>query len=214
MAGIVGVAVVLFASLYTAVTYVGRQGQSYSPFNHWVSELGERPVSPSAAVFNAGLIVAGICFVAFMVAVRRDASGLVGLAGSVIGVVASIAASLVGVYPIDELAAHTRVSLTFFGLGWIAVVLLTVALRRARRVGMGVVVLAAGTALCFVAFLSQALSSGHEIDTALAAPTARDAFSLTTTLEWLVLAGVNLWIVLVAIRLLRAGHAAAGAPTG
>ena len=213
LAGIAGVVIVTLASLYTALTYVGVNGQSYSPFNHWVSELGERGVSGSAFVFNAGLVVTGICFVAFMLALRRDVPGLLGLAGVVIGVVACVAASLVGVFPMDDLASHARVALTFFGLGWIAVLVLTAALYRNDRVGMGIVALAIATAACFVGFLLVAFS-GHEVGDALAAPTVRETFSLTTTLEWLLLVGVNLWVLLVAIRLLRDDPAAAAARTG
>ncbi len=202
IAGLVGVLLVTLGSVIAAVSYVGRQGQSYSPLNHWVSELGEQTVSARADVFNLGLIVGGACFVVFMLTVGHIARGPFGVAGAIVGVIASISASLVGVFPMNDLSSHAVVALAFFGLGWVAVVLLTVALRQRRLVGAGVSALAIATAGCFVAFLVVLFAEGVGID-ALAAPSARQAVSLVTILEWLVVSGVSAWVATVAIVLLR-----------
>ena len=65
-AGIVGAGAIGIGSVVTAIVYRGADGEPYSPLNHFVSELGELAQSELAGVFNAGLMVGGICFAVFM----------------------------------------------------------------------------------------------------------------------------------------------------
>lgn len=54
--GYVGTTVLVIATLVTALTYTGADGQRYSLLNHFVSELGHTQDSKLAAVFNAALV--------------------------------------------------------------------------------------------------------------------------------------------------------------
>src|SRR5262245_6434660 len=89
--GIVGVAIVLIGAVVTALGYTGSAGESYSPANHLVSELGDTDISERALVFNLGLIVGALFSLPFMpgLAKYRGGGGLVTVAG-VLGVVAGI----------------------------------------------------------------------------------------------------------------------------
>ena len=58
--------VIVLGALLSAVAYRGAVGEPYSPFNHFISELGQVGVSRLAAVFNAGLIVGGLLLIPFM----------------------------------------------------------------------------------------------------------------------------------------------------
>ncbi|MDL2336091.1 MAG: DUF998 domain-containing protein, partial [Chloroflexota bacterium] len=122
-AGIVGPLVLGTASLVTAVTYRGTADEGFSPFNHWVSELGEVGVSDMPAVFNAGLMVGGVCFVLLMVGLAMLRGGPLSLLYGLIGIVSGIAGVLVGIYPMNFPGQHTIVAQAFFNLGWIAVLL-------------------------------------------------------------------------------------------
>src|SRR3989304_4746513 len=53
----------ILGSLTAAAAYRGRQGETYSLLNHFISELGEAGVSRLAWVFNLGLILCGLCLV-------------------------------------------------------------------------------------------------------------------------------------------------------
>ena len=55
--GITGSLVVLVCLVTAMVVYRGKNGERYSIWRHFVSELGEVGVSKFAWVFNAGLII-------------------------------------------------------------------------------------------------------------------------------------------------------------
>ncbi len=57
--GLFASAIIVITSVVTAFNYKGKKGESYSPLNHFVSELGEVGVAAYAAVFNTGLIFSG-----------------------------------------------------------------------------------------------------------------------------------------------------------
>jgi len=57
--GLCGSLFIMFTMLVTGLVYRGKQGETYSVFNHYISELGEVGVSQWALLFNLGLIVGG-----------------------------------------------------------------------------------------------------------------------------------------------------------
>ena len=59
--GFLGCALIILGMTASAIAYRGRQGERYSPFNHFISELGERGTARLAAVFNGGVIAGGLC---------------------------------------------------------------------------------------------------------------------------------------------------------
>ncbi len=64
IAGLAGVLAVLLGSLVAGIFYRGKDGERYSPLNHFISELGEEGVSAKAGWFNLSLIVSGLCLLA------------------------------------------------------------------------------------------------------------------------------------------------------
>ena len=65
--GMAGCVLLAIAVTWTALSYRGKRQETYSPFNHFISELGEVGVSRQAWVFNAGLIASGILLLPFMI---------------------------------------------------------------------------------------------------------------------------------------------------
>ena len=55
--GQAGICIILLSALIAAASYVGKQNETYSFLNHFISELGEIGVSPLAHIFNGGLIL-------------------------------------------------------------------------------------------------------------------------------------------------------------
>ena len=197
--GLVGWAAITLGSLVTAIFYTGTQGEAFSPLNHWISELGEVGVSGLALVFNVGLIVGGIAYALFMVAFASTRRGWLPWLAAAIGVLAGVAGSLVGVFPMDAptIGIHRLVALTFFNLGWISVGLASLDIwrRPEARFSHWLPWLGALTVVVFLAFLAVYLP----VLTYTGTDTGRQTFSLATTLEWLVLAGILAWTLFAAL---------------
>jgi len=118
--GQAGVLILLLSALIPAAFYIGRENETYSFLNHFISELGEIGVSPLAYIFNGGLILGGICISSFMLGMAIHIGGSWGLILGAIGLVTGISATLVGVFPMNQLEIHTTIANTFFYGGLLA----------------------------------------------------------------------------------------------
>jgi hypothetical membrane protein len=200
IAGLVGSGVILVASIVTALAYTGSAGESYSPFNHFVSELGETANSELATLFNIGLVIGGLCLVAFMIGLRSHLDGAWGWATTVIGVFAGLFGALVGVFPMDNLGIHSQVAALFFIASMLAVLVFTIALLAGQAPSLprwlawpgGIA--AALSLLFLVVVVAGGLSLG--------APADRPAFLLVTTLEWLAVLAITVWVACASMVLL------------
>jgi hypothetical membrane protein len=200
-AGLIGGAVLAITSIVTAIAYEGRAGEGYSPFNHFVSELGEVGVSSLATVFNIGLMIAGPCFVLFMVGLALSRSGGIRYAYGILGGISGFAGFFVGIFPMNDGTIHGVVAGTFFGLAWIAIGLasLDFVLDREPRFPWWLAILGGVTVLVSVAFLLVLAGEG------LGVPSPRPGFLAVTSLEWLVVISVIAWVLATSITWLRAG---------
>lgn len=200
--GFIGSVVILLGALITALAYSGRQGQAYSPLNHFVSELGEVGVSEAAAIFNTSLIIGGVCLAVFLVGLALQFTGWFRYVLGLLGLVAGVSGMLVGVFPMNNLEAHTTVALTFFNTGWIVVALfsLYILFRRQERFPLWLIIPGVITVASFLAFLNAI--SGLEGE-ALAAPSDRVAVWNVTVFEWLLIVGVLVWAFLVSFQMRR-----------
>ena len=207
LAGILGPLALGAAALVTALAYRGAANEAYSPFNHWVSELGEGGVSDLPQVFDAGLMVGGVCFVVLMIGLGITRGGRLALLYAAIGAISGIAGILVGIYPMNFPAQHTIVAQTFFNLGWIAVLLASIDFWRRpdHRFPRWLSVLGVATVAAFIGFL--AAYYGLFGDSTLAPAADRPAFTIATTLEWAVLIGIMAWAFSVGFRWWRAERA-------
>ena len=197
-AGTVGAIILATAAFVAAVVYVGAQGEGFSPLNHWVSELGEMSVSRLAIAFNVGLIVAGVCFGIFMVALGLVRRSRLALLYVPIGIVAGIGGLFVGVFPMDSGGPHVPAALTFFVLGWVCVGLASFDLWRRPdpRFPRWLSWLGALTVVAFLCFL--ALYIPYLTYTGAGSPD-RAPVQLVIVLEWLVLIGIIGWALAASV---------------
>ena len=195
-AGLIGATVIAIASVVTALAYTGSKGQAYSPLNHFVSELGELAVSRLAVVFNTGLIVGGVCFVVFMLGLAAAGQGGLRWAYGLTGAIAGVGGAFVGVFPMDYLDQHSLAALTFFMLGLVTVLLASVDFVRRpdRRFPRWLSVLGGLTVVAFACFLAILFGATD----GLAHPDERVAVWPLTIFEWLLIAGILLWVFLTA----------------
>ncbi len=111
-----------------ASVYRDRDGQRYSPLNHFISELGEVGVSRLAWVFNLGLILCGLCLLPACLSLGLILPGVWSKLGLAAGAVATLSISAVGIFPMNRMAAHTRAANTYFRLGLVMVIFFTLAI--------------------------------------------------------------------------------------
>jgi hypothetical membrane protein len=172
-----------------------------------VSELGEVGVSTLAVVFNLGLVVGGLAFALFMLALGLLRRSRLAWIYTAIGFVAGVSCALVGVFPMNQRAIHIVFALGFFVLGWVAVALASFDIWRRPdpRFARWLPVLGAITVTLFLLFLSvyiPYLYTGTGED--------RPAVSAATVLEWLVAIGLIGWVLAASFTWWRSGRRTAG----
>jgi hypothetical membrane protein len=194
--GQAGVFILLLSALMPAAFYIGRQNETYSFLNHFISELGEIGVSPLAYIFNGGLILGGICISFFMLGMAIHIGSSWGLVLGVIGLVTGISASLVGIFPMNQLEIHTAIANTFFYGGLLAALgyTLYVIFSHQPRLPKITAITGGATILAFAVFiwfLPAPLEDGQSISEILK---NRPAIWTLPILEWLVFLCVMGWI--------------------
>jgi hypothetical membrane protein len=202
-AGILAFWTIVLASAVAALGYQGARGESYSPLNHWISELGQIGVSARASTFNLGLVAAGVEFVLFMLGLAMTSPSRLRWVFGPIGIISGIGACFVGIYPMNNPDAHLFAASMFFNLGWIAVGLASLTFLRfpEPRFPRRLVAVGAATVVAFVAFLvalrvddfsrQRMASSGAIVE--------RPEIWIGPILEWAVLVGIMVWTLLVSL---------------
>jgi hypothetical membrane protein len=127
--GLAGAIVATVCILVSALAYHGHDGQSYSLFNHFISELGEYGVSRLAWLFNAGLVAGGLLFIPFSLGLGLTLPGWFSRLGSVAGLVAAISLASVGIFPMNNLQPHILAAMTYFRSGLFTVILFGLAIQ-------------------------------------------------------------------------------------
>jgi len=117
LTGLIGPIVFGVSMLVAGLGYEGIDGQRYKIMNHFVSELGELGVSDLAWVFNAGLLVEGIATTFFVVVLAFQLRSWLRYPLGILGVITTVNAGLVGIYPMNYLGRHIVVAMNFFNLG-------------------------------------------------------------------------------------------------
>lgn len=153
--GLLGSGVIVLSALISAVVYRGAAGEAYSPFNHFISELGQGGVSQLAVVFNAGLIGGGLLLIPFMLGLGAYLDNPVAWLSGAAGVVAALCCSAVGVFPMNDLIPHMTAAMGFFRSGMVTIALfsLAIALDRRRKLSKWWVLPGVLVTACFATFL-------------------------------------------------------------
>ncbi len=198
--GASGVLIITLGLLIAAFPYVGDAGQSYSPFNHFVSELGDTRVSERAWLFNLTLFVGGLLYGLFMIGVGLRFTGLLRSGMTIGGALVGLSAALVGVFPMNEnYPAHAGAALGFFEGSLVVLIGFALAAARARRPAYPrwLALVALPMTLCNIVFIALIVAGG---EAALVAPTGgRDPFWLIPAAEWGVVVWLLVWVSVITI---------------
>lgn len=125
---IIGASAAVLGSLIAGIVYRGKEGEAYSPFNHFISELGETGISKFAWTFNIGLMISGVSLILGSVSLGLVLPGVMAKLGMAAGIISSVGLFFVGVYPMNKIKPHTTAAMTYFRGGLSMVILFTLAI--------------------------------------------------------------------------------------
>lgn len=196
--GLVGCITILMCTFTTAWMFEEIPGESYSMWNHFISELGHTQRSEYFWVFNSGLIFGGAFMIIFALGIRLGFTGKFRDTLSVMAFIAAISCSLVGVFPVDNFESHVMVALSFFGMGLITIVTVTTLSLMGKTPALPKVSVIPGiiTAIAFAAFL---LSPSDLFRSWVEDPDnfVRPAIWHKPILEWVCFFSMQGWIIMV-----------------
>jgi hypothetical protein len=205
--GLAGCAIICLVSIVTGLSFSGRNGERYSVFNHFISELGELGVSTRAQVFNWGLIFSGIILIPFVLGLGVTLGGVWAVLGSIAGVVTAVACSCVGIFPVNNISGHAKAAMTYFRGGLLMVLFFSIAVmaQPAERVVISKWVALFGllSVAAFAAFLI--LVRGRSVNERIAdmldpAHTPqRPRFWALAAVEWSIFFSTLVWFLGVAL---------------
>ena len=198
-AGVLSAGTIAFGVLVAAPAYQGTAGETYSPLNHWISELGEVGVSARASAFNLALVAAGMEFVMFMVGLAQTSPSRLRWVFGPVGAVAGLGGAFVGMFPMNHPTEHVIGASLFFDLAWIAVGLasITFVQHPEPRFPRWLALLGGLAVATFLAFLvSLRVDDVARARMAATGPiSGRPEVWIAPILEWATLASILLWTV-------------------
>ena len=196
----VSLAILVIGSVLTGLAYTGEAGESYSIFNHYISELGQLSQSEWAPVFNISLIIGGIGLTLFMILLGATLRHWFAWIAAAVGVYAGVNCTLVGFIPMDNIQPHYKVAMDFFFYGMISVSLFSfyfLLFSRGKH-PRGLAIPGLVAAISFASFLYLPSSTLQPVPAA-----DRPPFILITFLEWMIFITVLIWVLVVAIYFLK-----------
>lgn len=203
---LIGVLFAVGGALLAACFYRGKQGEKYSPLNHFISELGEKGVSRLAIAFNFGLIVSGSSLVLAAIILGCLVPGVWAKLGLAAGVVSGIGLALVGVYPMNNLKPHARAAMTYFRAGLLMILFFSIAIAVQPAQGqilpswVSLVGLPAILAFGFFLIYTWVTFKPHE-EPLSPLETQRPRFWGMAAAEWMIFLTTVPWILVVALML-------------
>jgi len=205
--GITGCVLICLCVLVTAWGYRGRHQERYSPFNHFISELGEHGVSARAWVFNAGMVLSGLLMLPFVLGLGALLPGIWGFLGTIAGVVTALSSAAVGLFPMNRISSHILAAMSFFRAGLIMLVMFSFAILvqppDAILVPRWALVFSLLAAVSYGTFLFM-VRGGSALDQVsdramVEVPPERPRFSALTTVEWAIFFSTIFWLLAMAL---------------
>ncbi len=201
IAGFIAVGFIAVGVLVTPFGFSGSAGESYSPLNHWISDLLKAAYSRWVWLIRICFMVGGIAFGVHMigVATKIPDSGTA-WAFAIIGALSGIFGMLVGVFP--EGKVHGGVALGFFALGTVDLALFGVHVLNTatsfypKWFAIPSFLMVASFVTLGIGSIVEFVRSGFR-DVDFPPPDQRAAVLLIPTTEWLSLILLLLWVAIV-----------------
>jgi len=195
----------VLGSLIAGITYHGKEGEAYSPFSHFISELGETGISRFAWAFNISLMISGVNLILGSFSLGVILPGILAKLGMGAGIISSIGLFFVGVFPMNKIKAHTTAAMTYFRGGLSMVILFTLAIALQPE---EVLVLPRGYSLAglpamlsfagFLFMIRQAVKKSND-NLLSTEDVRRPGIWPIAILEWSIFITIVLWFVILSI---------------
>lgn len=133
LATLSGVLVILLYCVFTLISWAFYP-VPFSPWNNYLSRLGNFDYSPFGAYFyNFGCVLTGAALVPFFLGLNKwhsegRLSKILLIGGQIVGILSAIALIMIGIFSEDQGSPHMTASSTFFVLNFIVLILINVAL--------------------------------------------------------------------------------------
>ena len=199
-----GLSIASLSIFISGLAFRGRFEEVYSPFNHFISELGYVGLSRLAWVFNSGMILTGLCLLPASLSLGLWLPGTLAKISMVLGVVYTLSVTFVGVFPMNRIKPHTIAAMTFFwsGLVYIFVVSLAIGLQPAGEVVLSRAYALAGlpAVIAYGFFLYLISMVERSADAALSSDDIiRPRVWGLAVAEWMTFVTIVIWFVVVAL---------------
>lgn len=190
--------------IIAALAYNGQQRETYSIFNHFISELGSPKFSHHYLLYNVGLIISAICLGVFTVGWLAYANTRMSRMSVRLGVLASILCVGVGLVPEDYRVPHLILALGFFSMASCAVTMFSWSILKEQQNPFPRYTAIHGfiVPIVFALFMSMPkdlLLLKREMGHLFARP---DVWYLPF-FEWMVFLAMTSWITIVSIKMLH-----------
>lgn len=196
--GFIGLAIINISIILTAFLFEGYQGESYSPFTHFISELGEQQKSAWAIIFNSGMMIGGVFIVLFAYYLQQKVTTRLANIAAWIALVAALGVIGVGWFPANYLRPHMIAAfICFAGIG-VSMFLYSWDFWQHNETFKAKILLLLSV-IVFASFIYLAFAPKEVFKAMIAHPTTfnRPAFWDLTIVEWILFFGVNSWIIMV-----------------
>jgi hypothetical membrane protein len=205
--GFAGTLLITIGTLLAGLKYRGTEGEAFSIFNHFVSELGHTVDSQWALLFNMALVSGSLCLGVHLYCLALNFAGKFRQRLRTVAIVGSLFGMLVGCFPMNVSLLHYTSAAIFFLALTLYIGAFTVYLVRTPQnpfhrslLMVGVTMLA--SVVVFLITGTVDFIQGNLLITQAASE--RPVFTFSTTSEWVTLAALIRWVLLTSIHLLNA----------
>lgn len=195
--GIIGVIIIVCGILLTALPYRGLNEEFFNPLNHFISELGEYGLSAFAFIFNASLLVGGICVMLFMIGIMQRYKDYLIKIAAFFGALAALGTALIGVFPVNNLPAHLNAAGITFLSSMLSSLLFSAGIVTRNSADLPKWLVLPGsitTVLCFLFITLPRLLPEWTLDPHFQ---TRPEIWAYTILEWITFATMMLWVFVI-----------------
>lgn len=204
IAGLLTCFVLYTVIIIAALPYEGQQGEAYSIFNHFISELGSMRFSTNHAIYNGGLMLASVGFGLFTFGLKDYFSTKSAQIGVRIGVLSSILSLCVGLVPEDYRIPHLLLAVSFFSMMALAAGIISwnIWVEERRPFPKWVAMHGFLIPITFVLFMSMPKHL-MEVKRAQGAAFDRPEIWWLPFLEWIIFVLLTSWIFIVSIQMFQ-----------
>ena len=190
--------------IIAAIPYIGQQGETYSIFNHFISELGSTRFSVNHMVYNSGVIFSAIGFGIFILGLLSYVKTQLTKIAVTVGVISSFLCVGVGLVTEEHRLPHLILAFSFFSLMTLASTLFSLSILKEKENPFPNYTGLHGffIALCFTLFICmpKGLMAVKRIEGSFF---SRPEIWWLPFMEWLIFFALTSWIFIISLKMLE-----------